>query len=103
MKRIVKVKEFMTKYATITDAEIVIMEDAYPGGATAIRIYGEGELYTTATVDLDFLPEEGNVIIKNWSKNKGFLEQLQAHGIVGKTLVNHPTGFVTAQEVKLLV
>ena len=75
----------------------------YPNGSTALSLLTpDGEILAVATVALDILPDEGNIFIKNWSENEGILESLQGAGFVGPVIREVPTGFVRAQEVKIL-
>lgn len=84
--------------------DVVITKTTYPNGSTALVLKGvAGEQLAVATVALSELPGEGNVFIKDWSENEGILKALQDAGVVGPVIRSVPTGFVTAQEVKLLV
>jgi len=88
----------------IDEENACVRKATYPNGSTALRLLTpDGETLAVATVALDILPDEGNVFIKNWSENEGILESLQDAGVVGPVIRELPTGFVKAQEVKLLV
>lgn len=83
--------------------EAVIKKTTYSNGSTALLLKSlAGEPLAVATVALEVLPDDGNVFIKNWSENSGILESLQDAGIIGPVIREVPTGFVAAQEVKLL-
>ncbi len=75
----------------------------YQNGSTAIQafsLYGEPEF--TATVALDEKPKDGYVFLKGWSENEGIPNALEKAGITQLTGRTIPTGFVEAQEAKLL-
>jgi hypothetical protein len=83
--------------------EVVIRKSTYPNGSTALLLDStNGEPLAVATVALDVLPDDGNVFIKSWSENEGLLDSLQRAGVVGPVIRSVPTGFVSAQEVKVL-
>lgn len=89
---------------TYTDDDAILVPGRYGNGTTAIQAFTlDGELITVATVALDYIPDEGNVLIKDWSENEGVYKCLYDNGIVGEVVNKVPTGFVTAIEVPLLV
>ncbi len=77
----------------------------YTNGRKAIQLVDEmGCPMCVATVNMPEVPvAEGNVLIKNWSENKGMLEALITAGIVGSPVNTHPSGHVTVPECPLLV
>ena len=93
-----------SKYA---DDDVFIEAGRYHDGTMAIRlVLDTGQPVLVPTVCLSHLnikPAEGNVFIKNWSENEGILESLQESGILGESVAQHKTGFVTADECKLLI
>jgi|688.fasta_scaffold963504_1 hypothetical protein len=90
--------------APYINGEAVIKRATYPNGSTALLLESTtGESLAVATVALDVLPDDGNVFIKSWSENEGLLDSLQRAGVVGPVIRSVPTGFVSAQEVKVLV
>lgn len=65
----------------------------------------EGYPYLTATVNLpDYeIPTKSHTFIKNWSENSGILKVLVDAKIVEDTGITVPTGFVSANLVKVLI
>jgi len=75
----------------------------YQNGSTAIQafnLFGEPEF--VATVTLDEVPPKGHVFLKGWSENEGIPDSLVKAGIVELTGRLIPTGYVEAQEARLL-
>lgn len=99
-------KLFHIKSAHLDD-DVFIEAGRYHDGSLALRLVTEiGEPAGVATVCLSHLdekPSEGNVFIKDWSENEGFLSALQKEGIVGDKIREVKTGFTTAYEVALLI
>jgi len=79
-----------------------VVFDKYHNGRTAIRLVQNGSPYATATInddDVDLRDDE--VIIKNYSENKGILEALERAGIVSR-LYTIKIGFTEPVVCKLL-
>lgn len=69
---------------------------------------GDQELVLCATICLaseGYVPEPGNVVIKDWSENSGTLAGLISAGIIGEPIRELPVGrhSATAYECPLLV
>jgi len=75
----------------------------YGDGSTAIQAFQGGEPMFVATVALDEQPPTNHVFLKGWSENEGIPQALEKAGIVQLTGRKIPTGYVEAQEAKLLV
>lgn len=89
---------------TYTDSDAILVAGEYGNGTTAIQVFSlDGELIMVATVALGYIPEEGNILIKDWSENTGIYKCLYDNGIIGKAVREIPTGFVSAIEAPLLV
>jgi hypothetical protein len=77
----------------------------YADGNPCLRILGAdtGEVLMTATVNVEgWRPFNKNqVLIKNWSENEGLLDCLEEQGILKRTGIEIPTGFVKAIECEL--
>ena len=90
-----------TKYG---EYHVSIEWGVYPNGRRAMKLMDDSNGFPImiATVNLPgHHLEENEVFIKNWSENEGILEELQRLGVVGETLDEVPTGFVTAHRVKV--
>ena len=77
----------------------------YKGGRTAIMLNDDCDMepIAIATVNIpECHLEEGEVLIKNWSENKGILDVLAKAGIIEDTGRTYPTGFCEANICKLL-
>ena len=77
----------------------------YGNDRTALKLLCEdGSPMAVATVNPpdDDLPE-GHVFIKNWSENEGMLDALVVAGVVEPTGRTVETGWVHADECKLLI
>ena len=91
------------------DQDAIVTRATYPNGSTALVLNAPswrregGQRLAVATVALEELPGEGNVFIKDWSENEGILKALQDANVIGPVIRSVRTGFVTVQEVKLLV
>jgi len=75
----------------------------YGNGSTAIQAFRGGEPMFVATVALDEQPPVGHVFMKGWSENEGVPLALEKAGIIQLTGRKIPTGYVEAEEAKLLV
>jgi len=74
-------------------ARAIMLEDAEDGSPIA-----------TATVNIDGVASDPDeVLIKNYSENKGILPFLQKEGIIGEVIDNVDIGYVSVQLCKLLV
>lgn len=83
------------------DLEVVLQKES--NNRVAIRLTQNGYPYYTATVSLpDADLEEGYVFLKGWGKNEGLPEALEKAGVVKLTGRLVPTGFVYAQEAKIM-
>jgi hypothetical protein len=84
----------------------IVTKAFYLNGRTALELESEkgGDPITVATVNIPELPLEADeVFIKDWSENEGMLKVLQDAKIIGPTIEEVPTGFVTAHKCKLLI
>ena len=84
----------------------IAVKAEYMNGRAALELVedGTGESILMATVNV---PEihllEGEVLIKDYSENKGVLLALQNAGVIGEALQEIPLNFVTIQRCKLLI
>lgn len=87
------------------EGEVVPSIGKYGNGRIAIElICPDGEPLCRATVNLPDAPiEDGYVFLKGWSENEGLPEALEEAGMVKLTDRKVATGFVYAQEAKLLI
>lgn len=89
-----------TKYI---QGEVEIEFKKYQNGSVAIQAFSlDGEPEFTATVALDEMPPDGYVFLKGWSENEGVPNALVKAGVVELTGRTIATGYVEAQEAKLL-
>lgn len=89
-----------TKYI---NGEIELEFGKYQNTSVAIQAFSlDGEPEFTATVALDEVPRPGYVFLKGWSENEGIPNALEKAGILALTGRTIPTGYVEAQEAKLL-
>ncbi len=78
----------------------------YPNNRLAMQLFEKetDDLYAMATINL---PNEeladDEVIIKNYSENKGILPMLEKAGIVKRTERTVYSGFISAHVCKLLI
>lgn len=89
-----------TAYTPKGDYELVL-EGEYKDGSPAFSVYNNGEHMFRATVCVDMPPENGNIIIKDWSENEGVYQALLDAGIINESVKTHHTGFVEAFECPL--
>ena len=82
-----------------------IQKDKYhDNGALALQAYDEEGPFATLSTNLPLsksLPKN-QCFFKNWSENDGFLEQLEAQGLVKRVGPSMQTGFVSAPLVEVL-
>ena len=63
-----------------------------------------GESWMMATICVDGVdPDDGHVLIKDWSENEGILRSLIDAKIIDYPISTHATGFVSAAMCPLLV
>jgi len=74
----------------------------YGNGSIAIQAFQGGEPMFVATVALGELPPQGHVFLKGWSENEGVPQALEKAGIIKLTGRKIPTGYVEAEEAKLM-
>ena len=77
----------------------------YANGRTAMQLVdvNTGESVAMVTVNLPDAPlAEGYVFIKDWSENEGVLDALDRAGVVKATARVVPTGYVMANEARVL-
>jgi hypothetical protein len=98
-----KVFPLITRY--INEKECYIKWDRYSNGRIAMQIKNVlGEAICMASVNLPYVSlPNGCVFIKDYSENEGLLAALEQAGVVERTDVEVPTGFVTVFVCKLLV
>ena len=92
-----------TKYA---DTMVYLDFHIYTNGTPAIRALSalNGDLVMTLTVAIEgVIPDEGCVLLKDWSENEGVVGCLVKEGIVELTGRQFSTGYVFAKEAKLLM
>ena len=89
-----------TKYGTYPGCSI--RKRFYGNGAPAWEIIDDCGVVACATVNLDMIPPEGYLYIKNWSENEGVLPSLIEAGLVRDTGTRAPTGYVEAALVEIL-
>lgn len=97
-----KLYHFRTEYL---DEYGRVILGRYGDGSIAIRLVGEyGELLSTPTAALQHhKPDEGNVLIKDYSQCAGMLENLNQLGIIGPPLRTVRSGFVDLYECELTI
>ena len=88
-----------TKYCK---GDVELNFSRYGNGSTAIQAFQDGEPMFVATVALDELPPVGHVFLKGWSENEGVPQALERAGIIQLTGRKIPTGYVEAEEAKLM-
>jgi len=87
-----------------TDDDVALEFRKYGNGVPAILGFTlEGEPLFTATVALEQKPADGCVMLKGWSENIGIPQALEDAGVVELTGRKFPTGYVEAEEAKLLI
>lgn len=94
-----------TRY-TYKNWPIVLKKMYYAQGTVALQFLHADtyEPILKATVNIPHIVlKKDEVLIKDWSENRGVLAWLQLNGIVGPTLSTHATGLVYAHKVKLLI
>ncbi len=100
MEKTIRLK---TKYV---DENVVLKRRVYQNGTTAIQAYSKEDMEPVAVLTValeDAKPNEGCVFLKGWSENEGVPEALVKEGVVELTGRDAATGFVVAQEAKLLI
>lgn len=93
--------------AKYVDEEVEIKVGKYHDGSPAIQIVDlEGQPLCTATVFVDhYQPTDKGAyaLLNGWAENEGIPEALEEAGIVKLTGIMVTTGFVRAQEAKILI
>ena len=70
----------------------------YTNGRPAIQLFGGQGPEAMATCNLpDTKVPDGHVLIKDWSENKGIMEDLIDNGVIGPPVGVVPTGFWLAK------
>jgi len=84
-----------------------VLMTVYPHDDSTALISSPGtpdqQTYTVCLWEPPAPLREGHVWLKGWSENQGVPEALEAAGLVELTGETWPTGFVEAQEAKLLI
>jgi hypothetical protein len=96
---------FQSKWIPTThDAFIHVQKYVTNPNAIRLSIHSESEgLLCVATSNIDnYIPEPGNVFIKNWSENEGVYEALLKANVIGPVIRKIPAGFTEAYECKLI-
>jgi len=86
------------------DWECDILLDRYPSGRLAIMLQDKDDdsPVARATVNLPDTALDGNeVIIKDWSENKGMVDALFDASVIDEISFEVETGYVTAKVCKL--
>jgi len=93
-----KIGSIETNYG---EAEILACHYGGPDGPTAVRLdLTDGEIFGVLTVNLpdkEHLLGRGEVFVKTWSENAGWVAKVLATGLFEDTGKRVPTGFVEAQ------
>ena len=92
--------------AKYVKGNMAIQKAFYAEGRIAIKLE-DAETHAPWCVATVNIPEydlkEGHVFLKGWSENEGVPEELDRLGVVELTGRKVQTGFVYAQEAKLLI
>ena len=83
--------------------ELIVTRYARPQNICLQLVDTEGLPMATASVNPDYLLEEGTVAIKDYSENEGILAALVAVGVVEPTGETIPMGYAEAHLCRLLV
>lgn len=83
---------------TLAGEEMFIIERTYMGGAPALQVMSLDGPFMTITVNVEgYMPPEGHVLVKTWSENEPYREELLKSGLFEDTGQRVPTGFVQAE------
>jgi hypothetical protein len=83
--------------------ELIVTHYARPRNVCLRLVDADGLPMATASVNPDYLLEEGTVAIKDYSENEGILAALVAAGVVEPTGETIPIGYAEAHLCRLLV
>lgn len=84
--------------------KVTLRRHRYQNDRPALQAYDEEGPYATLTVNLPGAavgPDEA--FFKNWSENEGFLDELEAQGVVRRTGRSADLGYVRAEAALILV
>jgi hypothetical protein len=95
-----------TMKVNFCDTECSVETSAYKyrNGSTHLQLWcDEGPVATASVASPDYIPEPGNVLIKNYAENEGVYEALYEAKVVGPIIRQIPVGWAYAIECKLLI
>ena len=91
-----------TKYSDC-DAKLLVSKYQHNNQIAIKATSLDGEPLFTATVCVDEVIPEGQVVIKNWSENEGVKEALQEANVIGEEIRSIECGFCYATVHELLI